>query len=197
MNWGQVKALATSSVHRKDISFDDLQQLALDDINLNLTVQENEAIAPLTLVASPVANLCSTVLPADFARPRGVFASSQEYIATDIQGLIARGAANSSYFAISGKSLYTGAAGDFTLVYSTRYLPLTSDSAESDLTDIYSQVLLYALMKHAAHRIQDFDAEKDHQAEFDYQVGIANSNYALATLTAGAEVRTGYGRVSN
>jgi hypothetical protein len=53
-------------------------------------------------------------------------------------------------------------------------------------------VWLYALAKHAAHRIQDFDARDQHQAALVEAVGMANANYAFATMSAGMGARSQY-----
>jgi hypothetical protein len=196
MNWGQVKALAAKFVHRKDIDWDGLQPLALDDINQQLVVQENEGAASITMSASSLAGFYAGPTPADFAKPRAVFFGGRELESTDIQGLLARGAMT-GYFAVSGKQLFANSIGPLSLVYSTRIGALVGDGAQNDLSSLYSPVLLYGLLKHATGLIQDFDAQQSHQAAFDGAIGQANANYVMATLTAGAAPRTPYGQVRN
>lgn len=196
MNWGQVKALAARFVHRKDIDWDGLQPLALDDINQQLVVMENEGAASITMATSSLAGFYAGDTPADFAKPRAVFFGARELEATDIQGLLARGAMT-GYFAVSGKKIFANSIGPLSLVYSTRIAALASDGASNDLSALYSPVLLYGVLKHATTLIQDFDAQQQHQAAFDGAIGAANANYAMATLTAGAGSRTPYGQVRN
>lgn len=196
MNWGDVKALAAKYVHRKDIDWDGLQPLALDDINQNLVVQENEGVAMVALSPSSLSGFYAGPLPDDFARPRGVFMGARELEATDIQGLIARGGMT-GYYAISGKQLYSATSGPLSIIYSVRSAALNADTDQSDLSSLYSPVLLYGLLCHAARLIQDFDALEQYRAAFSDQVATANSNYAAATLSAGAVSRTPYGQVRN
>lgn len=196
MNWGDVKALAAKFVHRRDIDWQALQPLALDDINQNLFVQENEGAASVALSASSFSGLYAGPLPADFARPRAVFFGTRELEATDIQGLLARGSMT-GFYAVSGKQLYAATIGPLSLVYSTRAAALSADGDESDLSNLYSPVLLYGLLKQAEMLIEDFDALDRVQGAFNDAIGIANANYAMATLTSGAATRTPYGQVRN
>ena len=185
MNWGQIKQLAVGGIHRKDIDYDQLQPLAVDDINLTLTVRENEASQSVVLAPAGIQTLVSGPLPADFMRPRAVFAGIREVGATDMQGLLAS-PNQAARFAISGTQIYTGAASPLTLIYSLRLAPAAGDSDTNPVMAAMSGVYVYALLKHAAHRIQDFDARDQHQMEFDRQVGELNAAYALTIFTPGA-----------
>ena len=191
MDWASLKLLASKFVNRKDIDWQALQPLALDDINNALVVQENEGVASLTLSASALSGLLSSQLPADFAAPRAVFAGRTELNPVDIQGLLGSRSA-ATQFAVSGGQLYSGGNSTVSLVYSKRMPLLVADSDSNAVADKYSPVWLYALAKHAAHRIQDFDARDQHQAAFDMAVGTANANYAFSTMSAGAGARSQY-----
>lgn len=191
MDWASLKALASKFVNRKDIDWLALQPLALDDINNSLTVQENEGVASLTLSSSSLSGMVSSNLPPDFAAPRAVFAGRTELNPTDIQGLIGSRSPMLQY-AISGGQLYSGGNSAVSLVYSVR-MPLMIGDADSNVVAAkYSPIWLYALAKHAAHRIQDFDARDQHQAALDYAIGQANANYAFATMSSGAAARSQY-----
>jgi hypothetical protein len=187
MDWLSLKTLAAKFVNRKDIDWQAMQPLALDDINNSLVVQENEGVASLTLTPSALSGLSSTALPADFASPRAVFYGRLELNPIDIQGLIGSRSPVTQY-AVSGMQLYAGVSA-VAMVYSTRMPLMVADADSNPVADKYSPVWLYALAKHAAHRIQDFDARDQHQAAFDMAVGIANSNYAFATMSSGAGAR--------
>lgn len=196
MNWQQIKLMAGQFVHRSDIDWDALQPLALDDINQTLSVQENESVVSLALVAAALANAYSSALPAGYARARAAFdASGVEMTLTDINGLVGR-PGSAKYCAVSGGKLfaYVTAA---TLIYSVRAPLLVGDADHNWLSDNYSPVLLYGLLYHAAHRVQDFEARDQHKGAFDYAAGMANANYSMATLAAGAESRSPYLAVSN
>lgn len=190
MDWLSLKTLATKFVNRKDIDWQALQPLALDDINNGLVVQENEAVASLTLAPSALAGLSSSPLPPDFAAPRAVFYGRVELNPTDIQGLIGSRSQVTQY-AVSGMALY-GAVPSAALVYTKRMPLMVADADTNAVAEKYSPVWLYALAKHAAHRIQDFDARDQHQLAFDQAIGLANSNYAFATMSAGAGARPQY-----
>jgi len=191
MDWSSLKSLASKFVNRKDIDWAALQPLALDDINNSLVVQENEGVASLTLAASALPGMVSSSLPADFAAVRAVFAGRTELNPTDIQGLIGS-RSPMTQFAISGGQLYSGGNSGVSLVYSKRMPLMIGDSDSNVVADKYSPVWLYALAKHAAHRIQDFDARDQHQAALDMAIGQANANYAFATMSAGAGARSQY-----
>src|SRR5262245_43243460 len=104
MNWGDVKTLAAGFVHRKDIDWAGLQPLALDDINQQLVVQENEGAASIDMATSSLAGFNAGPVPPDFARPRALFFGARELESTDIQGLLARGAMT-GFFAVSGRKI--------------------------------------------------------------------------------------------
>jgi hypothetical protein len=196
MNWGDVKSLAASFVHRKDIDWQMLQNLALAQINQNLAVQENEGATSVAMTPSSLSGFNAGALPIDFARPRAVFAGKGELEPTDIQGLLGRGDCH-GFFAISGSKLYANEVGPLSMVYSTRTQPLVSDSDTNALSELYSTVLLYGLLCQAVQQIQDFDALQAHKGAYDDAIGEANANYALATFSAGVVSRTPYAVVRN
>ena len=191
MDWASLKILATKFVNRKDIDWQALQPLALDDINNNLVVQENEGTATLPLLGSTLPGLSSAALPAEFIGPRAVFAGRVELNPVDIQGLLGSRSPVSQY-AISGGQIYAGGAHTVALVYTRRMELMVADGDSNTVADKYSPVWLYALAKHAAHRIQDFDARDQHQAALDMAIGQANANYAFATMSSGARARPQY-----
>jgi hypothetical protein len=199
MQWSAVKSLAAGFVHRKDINWDELQPLALDEICQSLTVQENENAISLPLNPSSLSGLSEAFLPQDFARPRAVFSGNRELVATDLQGMLAQGFGGATrFYAISGMKLYAAAASSpLALVYSARVPILAGDTDHNFLSDRYSPILLYGLLCQAAHKIQDFDALEAHTGELATAIGEANAAYAMSTLSAGAESRTPYAVVRN
>ena len=198
MDWLAIKQLASGFVHRKDISWDELQPLALDAINNSLEVMENESAVSLPLVASALSGFFDAPLPVDFARPRAVFNGTQELTSLDIKGLLAQGNQGMQrFFAISGMKMIAAVSATLSVVYSTRIPVLISDSDHNFLSDRYSTIYLNALLVQAAQKIQDFDALSQHTDALDRVMAEANANYAWATQTAGAEARTPYGQVSN
>lgn len=183
-------------VHRGDIDWTALQPLANDDIDQQLSVQENELAVTLSLAASPLNGWLYGLLPADYKQIKSAFdAGGAELTLTDINGLIGR-PSSARYCAVSGGKLYAAIA-SVNVVYSGKAPLLVAGSDHSWLSDQYSTVLVYGLLKHAAHRIQDFDARDQHQGMFDTAVGTANANYAMQTLAAGMEPRSPYAVVSN
>ena len=58
--------------------------------------------------------------------------------------------------------------------------------------DRYSGVYLYGVLKHAAHRIQDFDAREAHSAAFDASIATANAGFDEARMGPGLQGRSGY-----
>jgi hypothetical protein len=191
MDWLSLKTLAAKYVNRKDIDWQALQPLALDDINNSLIVQENEGTASITLSVSTLPGLSSGALPPDFAAPRAVFAGRVELNPVDIQGLMGSRSPVSQY-AISGGQLWSGGTHTASVVYTRRMELMVSDTDTNPVADKYSPIWLYALAKHAAHRIQDFDARDQHQAALDLSIGQANANYAFATMSSGAAARPAY-----
>jgi len=191
MNYGTLKTIAAKYVNRKDILWDELCPLAADDISLQLTVQENEAISTLVMAPETHTALYSGAVPPDFARVRAVFSGQNELYATDMQGLLAAGD-QSRLYVVSGMAILSGVSTDLTLVYSSREEAFTTDSDTSLVLSRYSQIWLYGLITHAAHRIQDFDAEEAHSMMFDAAIATANANYDLSRLSAGAPSRRVY-----
>jgi hypothetical protein len=82
--------------------------------------------------------------------------------------------------------LFTPAAGDCSLVYSRRLLPLAADADSNIVLDHYPDVGLYALLKHAAAVIQDPEINQEfYEAQFLGAVKTANSLYADAAFGPG------------
>lgn len=190
MNWASLKTLAATFVHRKDIDWNALQPLCADEINLALWVQENEGATSVTLAPAAVAGFSIAPLPLDFCRPRAVFAGAHELQPIDIQAML--GAFDpSGFYAISGNQLWASTTSVISLIYSKR-LALLGDAESNVVLDRYSGIYLYGVLKHAAHRIQDFDAEQSHQAAFDASIATANAGFDEARMSAGMQGRSGY-----
>jgi hypothetical protein len=187
--------MASGFMRRKDVDWATMQILALDSIAQDLVVQENEGVAPVALVASLLPGWNAGAVPEDFAKSRAALNSSgREMTETDLKGLLGRPGA-SGYFAVSGNLIYAAGA-SLTFIYSTRVPPMVADSDHNALTDKFSTVILYALLKHAAQRYQDFDALEEHRAAYDQAVATANENYAWTTLATGTESRSPYGGIA-
>ena len=196
MDWASTKAMASGFVHRGDIDWSQMQQLALDDINMRLVVRENEGVATINLVASTVSGFNSGPLPANFARPRSALnAAGDVMVSTDIQGLMQR-RGSQKYFAVSGDQVFA-AGSSMTLIYSTRIAPLAADADHNALSDKYSPVLLEGLLKYATLKIQDFDGYGAHVDLLDARIEDANAAYVFSTETSGKEPATPYAIVRN
>ena len=194
MNWGDEKTLATAAIHRSDIDWSQIQPLALDEINGALVVQDNETALTLALTPASLAGWNAAALPVDFCNTRAVMAGSKELDPIDIKGLLGC-AGSSSWYAISGMQIYAAQTG-LNVVYTKRIAALVADSDTNVLTAKYSGILLYALLKHACQRIQDFDARDEHANALAGLIGDANAAYAM-TISAGQMSRTPYAVVSN
>jgi hypothetical protein len=194
MNWGDAKTLANGFIHRTDIDWSLHLPVAMDDINGVLVVQDNESATTLSLVPSSLAGWNSADLPADFAGTRAVMAGTKELDPIDIKGLLAQ-SGSGSWYAVSGMKLWAQQS-SLDVVYTRRIPLLVADTDTNVLTNKYSQILLYGLLKHACHRIQDFEARDAHAAALDAALGDANAAYAM-TVSAGQMSRTPYAIVSN
>lgn len=187
MNWGELKALATTYVHRSDLDWDALQGLVCSNISTSLIVQENEAQAALVLSGPDAESLWSSTLPEDVMLVRSVFQTGLELKPVDIGTLLSRGG---SHYAVSGGVLFTPGAADVSLVYSQRVLPYADDSAGGTLLDHYPDVFLYGLLKHAAALIQDPEINAEfYEAQFLGAVKTANSLYIDAAFGPGTIAR--------
>jgi hypothetical protein len=191
LDWQATKAQASGFMRRKDVDWASMQLLALDDIAQSLVVQENEGVVPIPLSASQLPGWNSGPLPTDFARTRAALnAGGREMTFIDIKGLLSV-PGSARHCAISGSAIYaTGSS--LTLIYSTRLAPLIEDTAHNYLSDHYSNVFLFGLVKLAAERYQDFEAQAVHKGAYDEAIAKANEGYAWATLAAGTEVRSPY-----
>lgn len=190
MNWLQLKNLAASFIHRKDISWDDLQPLALDDINLALVVQENEGIASIPLTSSTIAAAVSSegALPDEYCAMRAVMIGKREYNPVDIKVLMS-GAQRPAYAVSGGKIYLNGGSSGSTaeIAYSTRIEPLATDDDHNPLSDRYSSIFLYGLLKHAAMRKQDFELQSSYDGQWQAAVTTANNRYMDAALGPGTQ----------
>ena len=195
MDWQGLKSLASGFMRRKDIDWRPLQALALDSIAQDLVVQENEGVFPITLTTSTLPGWNAGTLPSNFAKTRAALnAQGNEMIATDLKSLLARPRSN-RFFAISGDKIYAFDT-QLIFIYSIRVAPMVAEDDRNDLSDKFLNVILYGMLKHAAERYQDFEALQAHEAAYDRAVGIANENYAWATMTAGTESRSPYAPVA-
>lgn len=183
MNWGQLKALATTYVHRSDLDWDALQNLVVSNVSIALIVQENEATADLALTGPDANSLWSSNLPADYALMRSVSQMGRRLKPVDIGTLVhARG----SRYAVSGSDLFTSDAAGVSVVYGARVLPYADDSSTGILLDHYPDVFLYCLLKHAAALIQDPEVNAEfYEAQFLSAVKTANSLYIDAAFGPG------------
>ena len=176
MNWGDLKLLATSFLHRSDIDFDALSPLARDDINLTLVVQENEATASMTL-AQGARQLFFAPLPQDYATMRSAMINGVICEPRDIKTLNERGYSGRNWYSVTGMNIYAPLSGQAEIVYTARLTPFASDAATDQVLLRYSQVWLYALLKHAAILSQDFDARDQYEKQFLDICGTANAVY--------------------
>ena len=195
MNWGTLKSLASKFAHRTNISlWDEIQPLALDDINLALIVQENEASATLPLAVTPPSTIYKSDLPADYVATRSVFVDGREYSPVDMTELL-RGPPKRGY-AISGMQIAVRPAGvTLDLVYSTRIAVLASDGESNFLSERYSSVYLYGLCKHAAILAQDLEMQGTFENQFLSAITTANTKYMDAAFGPGASPALIGGRV--
>jgi hypothetical protein len=181
MLWSECKAVAQGFLHRTDINLDGLQPLALSDINLMLVVTENEAGASMTLAQGT--DLWFAPLPPDYATMRALDIDGTMCDPVDYKTLKEHGR-DRSWYAISGMNVYATRSGQVDVLYTKRLLP-AADGATNAVLDRYPSVYLYALLKHAAVYVQDYDAQKQYQDQFEQQCSIANSVYQNAAFGPG------------
>jgi hypothetical protein len=187
MDWATVKTTTSAFVHRKDIPWDVLQPLALDDINLALEVQENEAVSDVALAAVEGNGFMSSgVLPAGYVAMRGVMIGSTEYNPRSIKDLFSRGDGR-RWYAVSGQVLFVTTAGGTpaNIVYSARIPTFAADGDSSWLSDRYSNVLVQGLLKQAAIYIEDDELQAGYENQFLSAINTANAKYIDAAYGAG------------
>jgi hypothetical protein len=97
----------------------------------------------------------------------------------DIKTLMERGGGR-AWYAISGMSIYARRSGQVDLLYTKRL-----QAGENAVLERYPSVYLYALLKHAAVYVQDYDAQKQYQEQFEQQCSIANGVYQNAAFGPG------------
>ena len=183
MTWGELKALATTFVHRSDLNFDALQPLACVDISISLVVQENESFATLAPVGPDANSLYQAPLPASYALMRSVRQSGATLNPVDIKTLIERGG---SHYSVSGGQLWVTNGASLSIVYSERVLPTSTDAGTNDVLDRYPSVYLYAVLKHAAVVMQDPDMNSEfYEKQFLGAVSTANAIYLDAAFGPG------------
>jgi hypothetical protein len=185
MNWGEAKATATGFIHRRDINWDTVQPLAHDDMAHELLIQDIEEAVTLLPVVQGGTPYYAVPLPDDFARARSV---TQKNGGADMQGVPAKvfrsRLCGPDSYTILGNRLWTYLGGAVDLVYSRR-LPSIVDDQTNEVLSAYSNVYIYALLKHGAVMAQDFDSADRFEAMFDRAVGKANEAYTAATLASG------------
>jgi hypothetical protein len=177
MLWSELKAVALGFLHRTDVNLDGLQPLALSDINLMLVVQENEAGASMTLAQGT--DLWFAPLPPDYATMRALDIDGTMCDPVDYKTLKEYGR-DRSWYAISGMNVYATRSGQVDLLYTKRL-----QAGENAVLERYPSVYLYALLKHAAVYVQDYDAQKQYQDQFEQQCSIANGVYQNAAFGPG------------
>jgi hypothetical protein len=165
MNWGSLKQLARTYVHRSDLDFDALQPLAWSNISIALVVPENEAMSVVTLSGPDDKTLFSGALPVDYALMRAVSQTGRTLNPVDIKMLIERGGS---------------------LVYSQRLQPVLDDESSNIILDHYPDICLYGLLKHAAAIVQDPEVNAEfYEQQFLGAVKTANSIYIDAAFGPG------------
>jgi hypothetical protein len=183
MNWGSLKQLARTYVHRSDLDFDALQPLAWSNISIALVVPENEAMSVVTLSGPDDKTLFSGALPVDYALMRAVSQTGRTLNPVDIKMLIERGG---SRYAVSGLKIFSISAGDCSLVYSQRLQPVLDDESSNIILDHYPDICLYGLLKHAAAIVQDPEVNAEfYEQQFLGAVKTANSIYIDAAFGPG------------
>lgn len=187
MNWGELKAQATATVHRSDIDWAGIQQLAAAEIGRELDVIDNENMTPLTVTQDVGTTLWSAPLPADFQRVKALIGGgrSQPWAATDLQGLLMR-SDRPGWFAVSGDKIWLGSTGPVVLIYGQLLKIMTADADTNIIATKYPNVYLHALAKWAYERIQDFDSFGAESIQLDAAIGAANADKAFATRPAGS-----------
>ena len=187
MNWGELKALARAYVHRSDLDFDALQNLACSNISISLIVQENEVTGNVTLSGPDGNGIYSASLPSDYALMRSVVQSGITLNPVDITTLVGR---VGSRYAVSGLKIHTASGNDCSLVYTARVEPFVSDDEADILLTRYPDVFLYALLKHAAAVMQDPEINQEfYEQQFRGAVTTANALYWDAAIGPGAMMR--------
>jgi hypothetical protein len=181
MIWSQMKTLAASYIHRKDLVFDDYQGPAIADMATRLDVYDNEVATALTSSVDPVTTLNIVPLPVDFGRVKALRLANVSQASASLDAVL--DAATDNIFAISGATVYLSGAGPVILFYGARW-PLLTDTQTNVILTKYPNVYLAALLVQAATFIQDFDALGNYNTQLDNAIGAANADKAMAMHTA-------------
>lgn len=187
MLWSQMKSLAASFIHRKDLLFDDLQADAIADMATRLDVFDNEMAVGLTAALDTTSGLYTVALPVDFGRAKALRRNNVAQRSAPLQALYDAG---DDLFAISGQSIYLSGSGPVILFYGNRW-PALTDSQTNVILTKYPNVYLAALLVQAATFIQDFDALQVYAAQLDGYIDSANALKAMAGYTANMAVVAG------
>jgi len=188
MLWSQMKTLAASFIHRKDLTFDDYQAGAIADMATRLDVFDNEVAAAIASTMDATTNLNMVALPVDFGRAKALRLNNVAQRSAPLQAVF--DSADGDLFAISGTSIYLSGAGTVLLFYGARW-PLLTDTQTNVILTKYPNVYLAALLVQAATYIQDFDALNIYSAQLDNSIDTANAQKAMAGYTANMAVVAG------
>ena len=183
-DWGVLKQLAANFVHRSDIDFDLLQPLACDDINLALAVQENESTASMTL-AQGIRQLCFSILPADYVAMRQVSIEGNICDPRDVKTVHEKGYSGRLWYYVSDMNIYAPLLGQCDITYTSRVMPASGDGSSNFVLERYSPIYLYAVLKHAAVLMQDYDAQERYEKQFLDGCATANAAYQNAAFGPG------------
>lgn len=186
MNWGQLKAQAQATVHRSDLDWQGIQELAAAEIFRDLDVIDNENMAPLTVTQETGTPLWSAPLPADFQRVKALIGAGRElpWSATDLQALFMR-EQRAGWFAISGGKVYMGGPGPVVLIYGQSLPLMTADDATNVILTKYPNVYLHGLVKWAYQRVQDMDLMAIEAQQLGAAIEAANADKDFQTRPAG------------
>lgn len=188
MLWSQMKTLAASYIHRKDLVFDDYQAGAIADMATKLDVFDNEAAVSMTAAMDATTNLNRVALPADFGRAKALRLNNVAQRSAALQAVY--DAPDGDLFAISGQSIYLSASGTVLLFYGARW-PLLTDTQTNVILTKYPNIYLSALLVQAATFIQDFDALNIYTQQLTDAIDTANADKAMAAHTANMAVVAG------
>lgn len=186
MLWSQMKTVAASFIHRKDLVFDDFQASAIADMATRLDVFDNEAAVAMTASLDAVSNLNAVALPTDFGRVKALRLNNVAQRSAPLQAVYD----GYDLFAISGTNIYLSTSGQVLLFYGSRWPELTDTQTNVILTK-YPNIYLAALLVQAATFIQDFDALNTYDAQLNNYIETANANKAMAAHTANMAVVAG------
>lgn len=188
MIWSQMKTVAASYIHRKDLTFDDYQAGAIADMAGKLDVFDNEVAVSMTAALDGVTQLNTVALPLDFGRAKALRLNNVAQKSAPLQAVF--DSSTGDLFAISGQSIYLSGAGTVLLFYGARWPALTDTQTNVILTK-YPNIYLSALLVQAATFIQDFDALNIYTQQLTDAIETANADKAMAAHTANMAVVAG------